>query len=169
MEGSYSRVWQLCRPSPSSSSALPRPEFAYFVATLVGTVRNEIAACDEKAYATLPLADAKTLLFFETEEEVRGFAAKVSLRCLFPFSFPLRERERERVLMLDTHPAQRKWFVDPQSIVHFPSSPAHPSKTVNTTGVPVGFGSFVEGDKELDKAKVVVATLSYAKELESIV
>lgn len=79
MEGSYSRVWQLCRPAPASAAKLPRPEFAFFVATLVGTVRNEIAACDEKAYTTLPLADARTLLFFESEAEVRAFAATVRL------------------------------------------------------------------------------------------
>ncbi|KAL8287692.1 hypothetical protein RQP46_003550 [Phenoliferia psychrophenolica] len=144
MEGSYSRVWQLCRPTAASAAKLPRPEFAFFVATLVGTVRNEIAACDEKAYVTLPLADARTLLFFESEADVRAFAAT------------------------------RNWFIDSKSVVHFPSSPQHPNKTAaGQTGVPANLstgllGSF-EGDKELDKTKVVAATLSYAKELESIV
>ncbi|KAK4702808.1 26S proteasome regulatory subunit N12, partial [Phenoliferia sp. Uapishka_3] len=138
MEGSYSRVWQLCRPSAASSAKLPRPEFAYFVSTLVGTVRNEIAACDEKAYETLPLADAKTLLFFESEKEVREFATT------------------------------RNWFIDPKSVVHFPSSRNHPSKTAVEipSSIQSGVG-FV--DKELDKTKVVAAALAYAKELESIV
>lgn len=84
MEGSYSRVWQLCRPSPSSATALPRPEFAFFVGTLVGTVRKEIASCDERAYTTLPLADAKTLLFFESDVEVRAFAQEVRPRLRSP-------------------------------------------------------------------------------------
>lgn len=59
--------------------------------------------------------------------------------------------------------------------MHFPASPNHPNKTAaGTTGVPAGLatGGFLgqpEGDKELDKIKVVAAALSYAKELESIV
>lgn len=88
MEGSYSRVWQLCRPSPSSATSLPRPEFAFFVSTLVGTVRNEIASCDERAYTTLPLADAKTLLFFDSDVEVRAFAKEVRSSLPSPFSLP---------------------------------------------------------------------------------
>lgn len=76
MEGSYSKVWRLCLPS--SPSTLPRPEFAYFVSTLVGTIRNEIASCDERAYVSLPVADVKTLLFFETDKEVREFSKQVS-------------------------------------------------------------------------------------------
>lgn len=89
MEGSYSRVWQLCRGTSSSSpqTQLPRPEFAFFVSTLVGTVRNEIASCDERAYSTLPLRDAQTLLFFDSEAEVRAFAQEVSCAargCILP-------------------------------------------------------------------------------------
>lgn len=76
MEGSYSRVWQLCRPT-STTSALPVPEFAFFTTSLVSTVRNEIASCDERAYTTLPLRDAQTLLFFESEEGVREFGKGV--------------------------------------------------------------------------------------------
>lgn len=75
MEGAYSRVWRLCQ---GTAAHLPRSEFGLFVAALVSTVRNEIAACDERAYASLPLSDAKTLLFFDSDAEVREFAAKVS-------------------------------------------------------------------------------------------
>ena len=165
MEGSYSRVWQLCRPTAASAAKLPRPEFAFFVATLVGTVRNEIAACDEKAYATLPLADARTLLFFESEAEVRAFAATVS-----PSFFS----QYQNFIQLNLGSEQRNWFIDPKGVVHFPSSAAHPSKTAaGATGVPAGLSTgllgLAVGDKELDKVKVVSATLAYAKELESIV
>ncbi|GAA5829545.1 hypothetical protein JCM3770_004792 [Rhodotorula araucariae] len=82
MEGSYSRVWSLCRPSSSApsasspSSSLPLREFAHLTPPLLATVRAEIAACDERAYASLPLRDAKTLLFFETDDEVKAFAAQ---------------------------------------------------------------------------------------------
>lgn len=77
MEGSYSRVWSLCRPSSASSASLPLPEFSYFTPTLLKTVRNEIAACDERAYESLPLRDARTLLFFDSDQEVKDFAQSV--------------------------------------------------------------------------------------------
>lgn len=76
MEGSYSRVWSLCSSS-SHNSSLPVPEFAHFTSTLLSTVRSEIAACDERAYESLPLRDAKTLLFFDNEAEVKEFAKQV--------------------------------------------------------------------------------------------
>ncbi|GAA5831176.1 hypothetical protein JCM11251_007784 [Rhodosporidiobolus azoricus] len=146
MEGSYSRVWQLCRTS-SPSSTLPLPEFAHFTPSLLTTVRNEIAACDEKAYETLPVRDAKVLLFFEEEEGVKEFAE------------------------------QRNWHLDPAtSLLHFPSSPLHPSRlsAVSHTGAPTslstGFNATpAEESRELDRQKVIEATLGYAKELESIV
>ncbi|GAA6061109.1 hypothetical protein JCM10212_006140 [Sporobolomyces blumeae] len=168
MEGSYSRVWSLCRSttssgsSSSSSSPLPLAEFSHFTSTLVETVRNEIAACDEKAYESLPVRDAQTLLFFDSEDDVKAFAK------------------------------QRNWYLDPStSLVHFPTSPLHPSHLpLSTTGVPAlmatgtslgtssaatatqgggGGGGGGDDDRELDRNKVVRATLAYAKELESIV
>jgi 26S proteasome regulatory subunit N12 len=36
--------------------------------------RNEIAACSEKAYSSLPAQDAATLLYFKTTQEVYAFA-----------------------------------------------------------------------------------------------
>lgn len=134
MEGSYSRVWSLCKPP---SATLPRPEFAYFTASLISTVRNEIASCDEKAYTTLPLVDAKTLLFFDKDEEVREFAKS------------------------------RGWHLDSQSVLHFKASPSYHSTGF---GVPTSISTGLStADKELDKEKVVAATLAYARELESIV
>lgn len=75
---------------------------------------------------------------------------------------------------------QRKWYLDPSSsILHFPSSPRHPSRLNGSgassaaQGVPVGMatglGAVEEDSRELDRAKVVSATLKYARELESIV
>lgn len=91
MEGSYSRVWSLCRPSSSSASAstsLPLPEFSHFTPTLLQTVRNEIAACDERAYESLPVRDARTLLFLESDQEVQQFAKSVRpVAALFPLVF----------------------------------------------------------------------------------
>lgn len=41
---------------------------------LVGTIRSEIASCSEKAYSSLPIANAKNLLFLESEGSVVEFA-----------------------------------------------------------------------------------------------
>lgn len=41
--------------------------------------RHEIASCEEKAYDSLPLSDAATLLFFNNMQEVSSFANEVSL------------------------------------------------------------------------------------------
>ncbi|KAA1106875.1 hypothetical protein PGTUg99_025176 [Puccinia graminis f. sp. tritici] len=85
MEGSYSKVW-------GARSQMPMEEYRYFVDLLVDTIRNEIASCQEKAYSSLPLNDAGTLLFFKTPGEVIEFAQ------------------------------QRKWLVDPKSqTINFPA------------------------------------------------
>lgn len=165
MEGSYSKVWQLC----SNVAALPRPEFEFFVSTLVGTVRNEIASCQERSYATLPLSNAKTLLFFGTEGEVKEFGTAVCVfsRLLPPSPllphfvdsfrfFPTLHTDFEDKLI------QRGWHIE-GSVIHFASSPLLATKGIRST-LSVGLE-----DKELDKQKVVRATLGYARELESIV
>lgn len=55
MEGSYNKVW-------NSRANVPAEEYLFFIDILMGTIRNEIASCSEKAYTKLPLADAATLL-----------------------------------------------------------------------------------------------------------
>jgi hypothetical protein len=41
---------------------------------LIGTIRKEIASCSERAYPSIPIADAKSLLFLESEGSVINFA-----------------------------------------------------------------------------------------------
>jgi 26S proteasome regulatory subunit N12 len=41
---------------------------------LVGTIRSEIASCSERAYPSLPISNAKNLLFLESEGSVVEFA-----------------------------------------------------------------------------------------------
>lgn len=41
---------------------------------LVATIRNEIASCSEKAYPSIPITDAKSLLFLDSEGAVIDFA-----------------------------------------------------------------------------------------------
>ena len=72
MEGSYSKVWRLSRETP------PQDEYRFFVDLLMDMIRNEIASCEEKAYDSLALHDAATLLFFENLDQVLSFAQNVS-------------------------------------------------------------------------------------------
>ncbi|KAJ7283794.1 COP9 signalosome [Mycena rebaudengoi] len=67
MEGSYSKVWNAREEAPGA-------EYVYFVDSLMGTIRNEIASCEETAYESLPLKDAATLLFFTSQSELLVFA-----------------------------------------------------------------------------------------------
>lgn len=69
MEGSYSKVW-------SSRSSSPSFEYTFFLDQLVSTVRDEIASCGEKAYASLPLHDAAVLLFFKDRQDLLNYASK---------------------------------------------------------------------------------------------
>ncbi|KAH8106095.1 SAC3/GANP/Nin1/mts3/eIF-3 p25 family-domain-containing protein [Cristinia sonorae] len=67
MEGSYSKVWNAREEAPAE-------EYKFFVDSLMGTIRNEIASCEETAYESLPLKDAATLLFFTSQSELLAFA-----------------------------------------------------------------------------------------------
>ncbi|KAJ1642974.1 regulatory particle non-ATPase [Dispira simplex] len=67
MEGSYKKVW-------NSRTEVPAPEYMFFMDILTSAIRNQIASCSEKAYDSLPLEDAATLLFFPRVEEVVTFA-----------------------------------------------------------------------------------------------
>ncbi|KAJ7930262.1 SAC3/GANP/Nin1/mts3/eIF-3 p25 family-domain-containing protein [Mycena leptocephala] len=66
MEGSYAKVWGMCVKPPSV-------EYQYFLNTLVGTTREEVASCAETAYRKLTLTDATTMLFFASRSELLGF------------------------------------------------------------------------------------------------
>ncbi|CAF9907292.1 MAG: regulatory particle non-ATPase [Alectoria fallacina] len=69
MEGSYDRVW-----GATKREGVPGEEFGVFSEVLIGTIRSEIASCSEKAYPSLPIANAKNLLFLESEGSVVEFA-----------------------------------------------------------------------------------------------
>jgi 26S proteasome regulatory subunit N12 len=49
---------------------------------LVGTIRDEIASCWEKAYVSLPISNAKNLIFLDSEGAVIQFAKEVLLWAL---------------------------------------------------------------------------------------
>ena len=103
MEGSYDRVW-----GETKGERVPSPEFGVFSEVflilsivvlfvqvlrckqvLVNTIRSEIASCSERAYPSLPISNAKNLLFLDSEGAViqfaqsRGWVAKEG-RIYFP-------------------------------------------------------------------------------------
>ncbi|KAF1945795.1 hypothetical protein EJ02DRAFT_368660 [Clathrospora elynae] len=69
MEGSYDKVWV-----ETKSERVPGEEFGLFTEILIGTIRKEIASCSERAYPSIPIADAKSLLFLDSEGSVVKFA-----------------------------------------------------------------------------------------------
>ncbi|MCJ1462784.1 26S proteasome non-ATPase regulatory subunit 8 [Pseudocyphellaria aurata] len=69
MEGSYDRVW-----AATKRDGVPSEEFGVFSKVLIGTIRLDIASCSEKAYPSLPIANAKNLLFLDSEGSVVEFA-----------------------------------------------------------------------------------------------
>jgi len=69
MEGSYDKVW-----GETKRERVPSEEFAVFSEVLVNTIRSEIASCSERAYPSLPISNAKNLLFLESEGAVIQFA-----------------------------------------------------------------------------------------------
>ncbi|CDO68677.1 hypothetical protein BN946_scf184652.g4 [Trametes cinnabarina] len=113
MEGSYSKVWNAREEAPAE-------EYKFFVDSLMGTIRNEIASCEEAAYDSLPLKDAATLLFFKNQSEVLAFAR------------------------------ERGWQVD-------------------LTAAKITFAKKTEEKVEIQKEKLILADLHYARELEQIV
>ena len=70
MEGSYDKVWKAI----TQPSQVPAPEFAILAETLIFTVRDEIALSAEHAYTSLPIANARHVLFFENDRDVIEFA-----------------------------------------------------------------------------------------------
>lgn len=66
MEGSYSKMRE-------EKIAVPDASFNFFVDMLMVTVREEIAACCERAYKKLECGAAQRMLSIGTEEELVGF------------------------------------------------------------------------------------------------
>ncbi|KAF2157854.1 hypothetical protein K461DRAFT_290127 [Myriangium duriaei CBS 260.36] len=69
MEGSYDRVW-----GETKGNRVPGEEFGVFTEVLINTIRAEIASCSERAYPSLPISNAKNLLFLDSEGAVVDFA-----------------------------------------------------------------------------------------------
>lgn len=74
---------------------------------LVGTIRSEIADCSEKAYPSLPISNAKNLLFLESEGAVIEFAQQRGWvlrdgRIYFPVEPEAAARSEKDILVAST-------------------------------------------------------------------
>ena len=68
MEGSYNKVLSAKQEGAYAQEGM------FFMDMLVDTVRDEIAECSEKAYASIGLADLQSLLMLGNQDELREFA-----------------------------------------------------------------------------------------------
>lgn len=66
---------EFSNPSSGSSEDV-EAQANHCTKVLIGTIRDEIASCSEKAYPSLPIANAKNLLFLESEGSVVEFAQR---------------------------------------------------------------------------------------------
>lgn len=107
---------------------------------LVGTIRREIADCSETAYQSLPISNAKDLLFLESEGAVVAFA-------------------QERGWSLKDG---RIYFPTQADVVA-------PVPETTGTVEPVQGGHRPEKGIALASASVIENTIGYARELETIV
>ncbi|OMH82461.1 26S proteasome non-ATPase regulatory subunit 8 [Zancudomyces culisetae] len=69
MEGSYRKVW-------NARNDVPAPEYLFLVDILMNTLKNEVASCANQAYTSLPLEDARSLLFCNSTQEVHELCKK---------------------------------------------------------------------------------------------
>ncbi len=69
MEGNYHKIFL-------SKEDIPNPYYALFIDILIETIRNEIAACAEKAYSHLTKQEAVKLLMVEGDTDLHKFVNK---------------------------------------------------------------------------------------------
>ncbi|CAH3145639.1 hypothetical protein pdam_00002909 [Pocillopora damicornis] len=69
MEGNYNKVF-LARGN------VPADNYHFFMNILLDTLRDEIAACAEKAYEHISFPEATRILYFESEKDMAAFAQK---------------------------------------------------------------------------------------------
>ncbi|GMM38639.1 proteasome regulatory particle lid subunit [Saccharomycopsis crataegensis] len=99
MEGSYDKVWDLINNTGSTSADFK--EFLSFNNSLTNTLRNEISKCLNVSYDSLPISNAKNLLFFDNERALSSYIKnnsgvtttwKIENGVIF---FPKKEEEEE--------------------------------------------------------------------------
>ncbi|XP_002731397.2 26S proteasome non-ATPase regulatory subunit 8-like [Saccoglossus kowalevskii] len=93
MEGSYNKVFL-------AKGNVPAESYNYFIDILLGTIRDEIAACTEKAYEKIAFSEAARMLFYQKQKEMKEYATKRgwSLGSDNYFHFLNEEKETEETI-----------------------------------------------------------------------
>ncbi|XP_059481815.1 26S proteasome non-ATPase regulatory subunit 8 [Neocloeon triangulifer] len=66
MEGRYNRIFL-------AKENVPNPDYSFFMEILLSTVRDEIAACMEKAYERISLPEAVKMLYLSSVEDAKAY------------------------------------------------------------------------------------------------
>lgn len=69
IEGSYHKVFL-------SKGNVPAENYNYFIDILIGTIRDDIASCAEKAYDQISVQEVAKMLMIEASQELEDFAQK---------------------------------------------------------------------------------------------
>ncbi|XP_076169060.1 26S proteasome non-ATPase regulatory subunit 8-like [Ptiloglossa arizonensis] len=69
MEGSYNKIFL-------AKGNIPAASYRFFMNILLNTVRDEIGACMESAYAKISIQDASRMLNLTSEKDMKAFALK---------------------------------------------------------------------------------------------
>lgn len=153
MEGSYHKVWK----SITDFSLVPAPEFGILAESLRYTVRDEIARSAEVAYESLPIANARHLLYLTSDDELISFAKSqpgwkinaIQKTVTFPSLLAQQESEHSSII--------------PSTVKG--SNPNDLSEEFDPTDDSAPFGNGKQGQSEI----VVAQCLDYAREIETII
>nr|CAB3265247.1 26S proteasome non-ATPase regulatory subunit 8-like [Phallusia mammillata] len=69
MEGNYNKLFL-------AKGNVPAESYNFFIDILLGTIRDEIAACMEKSYKNILFSEALRMLYFEDQAEMNNYATK---------------------------------------------------------------------------------------------
>ena len=90
MEGSFHKVFL-------SKGNVPAENYNFFIDILIGTIRDEIASCAEKAYTQLSVAEATKMLMCESPQELESYVEDRGWVCEGEFFLFAQEEKKEEL------------------------------------------------------------------------
>ena len=91
MEGRYNKIFE-------ARANVPDASYTFFMEMLVNTIRDDIASCMEKSYKQMSVSAATKMMFFESEDDMKSYAADRGWDLDDgSFHFPINEQKDEEV------------------------------------------------------------------------
>ena len=90
MEGSFHKVFL-------SKGNVPAENYNFFIDILIGTIRDEIASCAEKAYTQLSVTEATKMLMCESPQELEAYVEERGWVCEGEFFLFAQEEKKEEL------------------------------------------------------------------------